>query len=71
MNITLPARDLRPGGRFLTPGGRELTVRSVRAYPMAAYGSVEIGTVETYLPGESLVAGGGYPLTVTHKARRD
>ncbi|MBE7701219.1 hypothetical protein H9623_13025 [Oerskovia sp. Sa1BUA8] len=60
-------RDLRPGDRFLTPGGRELTVRKTRAYTLGRYGTVEVLTVEPYIPtepGETFIADGAYPIQV-------
>jgi hypothetical protein len=60
-------RDLRPGDRFLTPGGRELTVRDARACPLGRYGSIEIRTVEPYIPtepGETFIADGSYPIQI-------
>lgn len=71
MSLTIPARDLRPGDRFLTPGGRELTVHSSRSNALGAYGSVEIRTVEPYLPGERMVADGAFPLALVARADKE
>lgn len=60
-------RDLRPADRFLTPGGRPLTVESVRPYPLGRYGAVEVLTVEPYIPtepGETFIADGTYPIEI-------
>lgn len=63
MVIKVAVGDLRPGMRFVTPGGNTLTVVMVRIYWQSARG-VEVVTTEPYVPGEWFVADRDYLVEV-------